>query len=138
MTNLIETSKELYGVKLAAKNIRIELKAAFPAIKFAVKSHRFAGGNSIDVEWENGPSVNEVQVITNKYKMGEFECMDDSYSYNITDFNTKYGSTKYMFTRRNHTADFLAKVANDNGLDINGEWNETNRINQIALETSCK
>ena len=59
--------------------MRKVLKIAFPGIKFSVKKR--SGGNSITIEWENGPTLKQVQAYTNDFKMGSFDGMTDMYSY---------------------------------------------------------
>jgi len=66
---------------LGAKNIRTELKRAFPGIKFTVRSRLFAGGDSIDIKWTLGPTSDEVKAIIGKYQKGSFDGMADSYEY---------------------------------------------------------
>jgi hypothetical protein len=54
--HLKQTGPDVYGsAKLAASNIRAELKKAFPGVKFSVRSETFSGGDSIDVKWMDGP-----------------------------------------------------------------------------------
>lgn len=65
----------------AAKNMRAELRAAFPRVKFAVRSKRFAGGDSINVSWTDGPPSAQVDAIVDKYADGDFDGMTDSYNY---------------------------------------------------------
>jgi hypothetical protein len=84
---------------LAAKNIRKELKVEFPKTKFKVRSSSFSMGNSIDVDWTNGPTNDSVDEIIKKYQYGNFNCMEDIYEYN-KDFNDQYGESKYIHGNR--------------------------------------
>jgi len=68
----------------AAKAIRKDLKQAFPDTKFKVTSCSFSMGDAVDVRWTNGPTVEEVDRITQKYQYGRFDGMTDSYSMNNT------------------------------------------------------
>jgi Large polyvalent protein associated domain 29 len=87
---------------LAAANIRRELKAAFPTIKFAIHSKSYSGGDSVDIRWELGPTSKEVEAITNKYQEGTFNGMIDLYECdNDRSWTAKYGSAKYVFAKRN-------------------------------------
>ena len=110
---------------LGAKNIRAELARAFPGIKFQVTSEGFAGGDSIHVKWENGPTEGEVNAITGKYSHGDFDGMTDSYNYNRGWWHGHFGGTKYLFTERN-TRDALDAVIRD----MSASWN------QESLESS--
>jgi hypothetical protein len=64
-----------------AKNIRRELRDAFPGVKFSVRSDSFSGGDSVDIRWSLGPSSGAVEKITAKYQQGSFNGMIDLYEY---------------------------------------------------------
>lgn len=81
-----------------ATAIREELKKEFPAVKFSVKSSNFAGGDSVRVHWENGPTTDEVEVFTRKYQYGRFDGMTDSYEYSNSIENLP--QSKYVSTSR--------------------------------------
>ena len=90
---------------LAAANIRRELKAAFPGIKFSVRSDSYSGGDSVDIRWELGPTSREVDAITNKYQEGSFDGMVDLYTYDSDDsWTRKHGGAQYVQTSRNCSA----------------------------------
>lgn len=88
------------GLQAAAKNIRIELKAAFPAIKFSVKSSRFSMGDSIDVSWTDGPMTAQVEAIIKKYAAGSFNGMEDIYEYASSAWTNAFGDAKYVHSQR--------------------------------------
>jgi cobaltochelatase CobS len=83
-----------------ARNIRRELKTAFPATKFSVVSDNYAGGNAIRINWELGPTVKQVDAITDKYSNGCFDGMTDSYNYNRSEFPRVFGGANYISTSR--------------------------------------
>lgn len=89
-----------YGQVIAAKNIRIELKYAFSGVKFSVRSESYAGGNSIDVSWTDGPNVKQVEKITGKYQGGHFDGMTDCYEYERSPWTEVFGEAKYIFCQR--------------------------------------
>lgn len=60
-----------------AKMIRKDLKAAFPGVKFSVRSHSYAGGASIDIRWTDGPTSTQVDAITGRYQGSAFDGMVD-------------------------------------------------------------
>ena len=80
----------------AAKNMRIELKAAFPAVKFSVKSRRASMMDAIDVSWIDGPTVDQVDEIIQRYRAGRFDGMDDSYNYERNAWRDAFGDAKYV------------------------------------------
>lgn len=57
--------------------IRRELKQVFPQVKFAVKSHRYAGGSSVDVRWTAGPLTAAVDAQLARYMTKGFDGMTD-------------------------------------------------------------
>lgn len=104
----------------AAKNIRIELKKAFPLIKFSVTTSKFAGGDSVRVGWTDGVTVNEVDTITNKYKGGDFDGSDDLYTYKDSAWMDAFGSAKYISTSREYSAEFVAETI----AEIGAMWHD--------------
>jgi hypothetical protein len=82
-----------------AKAIRKELKLAFPLVKFSVTSDRFAGGNSVHINWTNGPTSGQVQDLTWKYQYGNFNGMEDIYEY--TNSRNDIPQVKYVQWSRN-------------------------------------
>lgn len=98
----------------AAANMRTELAKAFPGIKFTVKSKSFSGGDSIDVDWEMGPTEKEVHAITNKYEDGHFDGMQDMYIHDASAFKKAVGRVlgdiKYCSGNRGYPAKDLITV----------------------------
>ena len=90
--------------KLAAKNIRKELKLAFPDSKFSVRK---AHHGSVNVAWWDGPTTKEVEAFTNKYKAGSFNGMEDIYETKISPWNTVFGGSEYIFCGRSYSLEFL-------------------------------
>jgi len=64
-----------------AKIIRDILKKSYPGIKFSVTSKSFAGGDSVRIDWEDGPTYSTIQAIGDQYQMGHFDGMTDCYEY---------------------------------------------------------
>jgi hypothetical protein len=95
--HLVSTGNALVD---AAKNIRIELKRAFPSVAFRVKSERYSGGDSIRVYWIDGPQTKQVEAITGKYQAGSFDGMTDSYNYSASAWSDAFGDAKYIFANR--------------------------------------
>jgi len=67
-----------------AKLLRAALKEAFPGIRFSVRSDKYAGGASIDVYWTDGPTPDQVEQVTARYRGADFDGMTDSMSYHDT------------------------------------------------------
>ena len=106
------------GRKVAAKNIRTELKASFPGIKFSVRGESFAGGDSIDVRWGDGPTVKEVDSIISKYQYGRFDGMQDMYVYGDSLWCKVFGDAKYVHGERKVSAENEMKVAKENNIKV--------------------
>jgi hypothetical protein len=93
--------------RLAAANLRKQLKKAFPGHKFSVK----VDGNSIDVRWDFGPTESSVQAITRNYVSGYFDGMTDSYTYSPDNtFGDVFGSVRYLFTHREFPGETLTTI----------------------------
>lgn len=88
----------------AAANLRKELSLTFPGVKFSVTSKSYAGGNSITVSWDFGPTSKEVDAVADKYQDGRFDGMTDSYDYDRSAFGAAVaevlGRAKYVSTSR--------------------------------------
>jgi hypothetical protein len=95
----------------AAKNIRIELAAAFPGIKFSIKSRRFSGGDAIDVRWTDGPTSRQVDEIIDRYEAGSFSGMDDLYTYSRSAWKEAFGDAKYVHSTRDYSDAVIASCA---------------------------
>ena len=94
--------------KTAAANMRDELRAAFAGVKFSVRVESYT---AINVCWNDGPTEAAVQAIVERYTIGTFDGMTDSYSYNRDEFNNIHGGVKYVFTCREYTAEFVRAAA---------------------------
>ncbi len=97
-----------------AKLVRKDLKAAFPGIKFSVRTDTYSMGASIDIHWQDGPTADEVQKVVARYEGSRFDGMTD-YKENVyqTDEQGRrvhYGSD-YIHTHRHYSAAFLEPVA---------------------------
>jgi len=98
--HLVPVSEKVDSLNAAAKNARIELKAAFPGVKFSVKTSRFSGGDSMTARWTDGPTSGQVDTIIGKYAAGRFNGQDDSYSYTADAWNAAFGDAKFVSTNR--------------------------------------
>lgn len=94
----------------ATKNMRIELKRAWPGIRFSIKSSRYTGGDSIRVRWTDGPTSKEVDSIVGKYKAGSFDGMTDCYEYDSTGWTRVFGDAQFVFTEREYSDALVAEA----------------------------
>ena len=72
------------SVTETAKILRGELKKHFPGVVFSVRSSSYSMGASIDMEWLDGPTKSEVEVITNEFEGSTFDGMTDMKSNRYT------------------------------------------------------
>ncbi len=101
-----------------AKLLRQELKRRFPATKFSVRSHVYAGGSSIDVGWTDGPTEQRVKSITAHYEGADFDGMIDLKTYRSAvphDGELVKMGADFIFTKRRLSAGFLTRVVAEVG-----------------------
>lgn len=80
-----------------AKNIRRDLKKHFPKIKFSVRK---GGYDDISVSWVNGPTTEQVKVITGKYKNKFLDDSLDFSNYSPSAWNKVFGGVGSLFLSR--------------------------------------
>lgn len=105
----VDTGDYRSSLTTAAKNVRIELKVAFPGVKFSVKTERYSGGDSISVGWIDGPTGKQVEAITKKYQGGSFNGMEDIYEYTDNPFVDLFGEAKYVFGERERSNELIQR-----------------------------
>jgi hypothetical protein len=121
------TTKTKSSHALTAQAIRKELKQHFPSIKFSVKSDSFAGGDSVYVEWYNGPTYDMVSSVVSKYQYGKFDGMFDIYEHSNS--RKDIPQVKYVQTQREITDDIMDMAFQD-GKSIFGDWETLSDRNQ--------
>lgn len=82
---------------LAAKNIRILLKSAFPATKFSVRKTDYG---VLRVSWTGGPEREPVEAITGRFKSGFYDVHSDYHDMAITPWMKVFGHAEYISTSR--------------------------------------
>ncbi len=109
---------EWHRGRIAAENIRRELKRHFPGEKFSVRSDY----SSVDIRWVDGPTTAEVEEFAKSHQMGNFDGMTDSYEYdNDRTFSDVFGGVRYVSCHRDDSlqgvTDAFAKRF-PNGLNV--------------------
>ncbi|MEQ4664151.1 LPD29 domain-containing protein [Providencia rettgeri] len=99
------TSNSDKKVKIVGKNIRAELKKNFPKTKFSVRKQYYS---SYHVNWTDGPTVEEVESIINKYETSRFDSYTDYHYSETSPFNVVYGGADYVFTHRDYSDEIIA------------------------------
>lgn len=93
------SGKYMTNSVLVAKHIRQDLANAFPGQKFSVRK---ADYSTINIEWKDGPTREEVEQIAGKH---ERNCTrdrwnDDLWDHNDTAFTSVFGGVDYIFYYR--------------------------------------
>ena len=93
------SGKYLTDAVLVAKHIRQDLTNAFPRQKFSVRK---ADYSTINIEWEDGPTREEVEQIAGKHqrKCTRDRWNDDLWDHNDTAFTSVFGGVDYIFYYR--------------------------------------
>lgn len=96
----LEQGDDRYSGKLAAKNIRKELKRAFPGVKFSVRKERYG---TVRIAWDDTrASVEAVEDLVRKYKGGHFDGMEDIYVHRKNAWATVFGGSDFVFCNGPH------------------------------------
>lgn len=88
---------ERHSGKLAAANIRVELRHAFPGVKFSV---RVLDHGSVHIRWTSGPTRQEVEAIASRYQGGHFDGMEDIYRSVRSPWCEVFGGADYVSCNR--------------------------------------
>lgn len=92
----------------AAKQIKATLTKAFPGIKFSVRSDSFAGGDSVDVHYTDGPTTDQVEKLIGQHQYGSFDGMIDLYEY--TNVRDDIPQAKYVHSQRSMSQDAMRQT----------------------------
>lgn len=96
-------TRERDALITAARNLRAQLKARWPGVKFTVTTKRYTGGSSLSVRWIDGPAVSLVDAIADRYQAGRFDGQTDCYDYSDSAWTRAFGEAKYVFTARDYS-----------------------------------
>lgn len=92
----------------ASAAIKEELKKLYPTIEFSVRSSNFANGNSVRIDWTDGPTYDQVDNITSKYQYGHFNGMEDIYE--NTNDRSDIPQAKYVSCTREMSEEIKEKI----------------------------
>lgn len=93
------SGKYMTDAVLVAKHIRQDLANAFPGQKFSVRK---ADYSTINIEWKDGPTREEVEQIAGKHQRNctRDRWNDDLWDYNDTAFTSVFGGVDYILYYR--------------------------------------
>lgn len=104
----VSENEDTTSGKLAAVNIRLELRRRFPNTKFRV--HRPKNG-IVNIAWLDGPTVHELEDdVSRKYETGRFDGVLDIASTNVQAFNIAFGGSRYIFSQRSHSDELIKQA----------------------------
>ena len=88
-----------------AKIIRNVLKDKFPGTKFSVKTHKYSGGSSIDVDYTDGPALTNVKEYIANFEGATFDGMQDLKEYHGSTFNGELVTfaNDFLFVNRHYS-----------------------------------
>lgn len=70
-------SKQYLSCAETAKLVRAALKESFPGVKFSVRSSVYSGGASINVNYVDGPTYDQVKAVVGMFEGSYFDGMTD-------------------------------------------------------------
>ena len=93
------SGKYMTDAVLVAKHIRQDLATSFPGHKFSVRKTDYS---TINIEWKDGPTREEVEQIAGKHQLNctRDRWNDDLWDYTDTAFTSVFGGVKYLFYYR--------------------------------------
>ncbi|PLZ01147.1 hypothetical protein CY652_17860 [Burkholderia sp. WAC0059] len=103
----LKQGDDVYSGRLAAANIRIELKRAFPGVKFSVRMTHYG---AVSVHWTDGPRQAEVEALCRRYKAGRFNSMEDIYEHAVQPWHHVFGGLEYLSVSREESAALVAQA----------------------------
>lgn len=113
--------KQLSQAALAAKQIRVILKKEFPGQKFSVTSENYSMGDSVRVNWIDGPKTDDVSPLIKHFQYGTFDGMTDSYE--NTNSRPDIPQTKWVQVGRSISDETSAKIQQEMGISDASAYN---------------
>lgn len=103
----LEQGDDRYSGTLAAKNLRKQLKAAFPGVTFSVRKRHYG---SVTIGWTDGPTAPEVEKIARPYQGGSFDGMEDLYTHSKSPWCETFGGADYISANRDYSDALLTRA----------------------------
>jgi hypothetical protein len=98
-----------------AKLVRAALKESFPGVKFSVRSSVYSGGASINVNYVDGPTYDQVKAVVSVFEGSYFDGMTDYKGLNYSSIDgqeVRFGADFIFVNRRFSVELFTDLVAN--------------------------
>jgi hypothetical protein len=95
-----------------AKLVRAALKEAFPGVKFSVRSSVYSGGASINVNYVDGPTYDQVKAVVGMFEGSYFDGMTDYKGSNYSSLDgqqVRFGAD-FIFVNRSFSVGLLTNL----------------------------
>jgi hypothetical protein len=115
----VEVSGSGYGSVSAtdtAKLVRHWLKTEFPGVKFSVTTDRYSMGAALNVDWTDGPTVQEVDAVVAPFVGEGFDGMTDGTTHNMAWLFPDCHAVRFA-SEIGHSAGTVVRDAGGNKLD---------------------
>jgi hypothetical protein len=111
-------SRRYLSVAETAALIRKALKESFPGVKFSVRSKSYSGGASINVDWTDGPTQQQVESVAKVFSGSYFDGMIDYQGslYHTLDGEPVSFVADFVFCNRDHSDEAIQQAITDAAL----------------------
>ena len=108
-------SKQYFSCAETAKLVRAALKESFPGVKFSVRSSVYSGGASINVNYVDGPSYDQVKRVVGMFEGSYFDGMTDykGSNYGSLDGQEVRFGADFIFVNRAFSVELLTSLVAD-------------------------
>lgn len=108
-------SKKYFSCADTAKLVRAALKESFPGVKFSVRSSVYSGGASININYVDGPSCDQVKAVVGMFEGSYFDGMTDYKGSNygsIDGEEVRFGAD-FIFVNRKFSVELFTTLVAD-------------------------
>lgn len=108
-------SKQYFSCAETAKLVRAALKESFPGVKFSVRSSVYSGGASINVNYVDGPSYDQVKRVVGMFEGSYFDGMTDykGSNYGSLDGQEVRFGADFIFVNRSFSVELFTSLVAD-------------------------
>jgi hypothetical protein len=109
------SNREYFSCANTAKLIRAALKESFPGVKFSVRSSVYAGGASININYVDGPTYDQVKAVAGMFEGSYFDGMQDykGSNYGSLDGQEIRFGADFVFVNRKFSVEVLTAAVQD-------------------------
>jgi len=117
-----------------ARLLRQALRAAFPDVRFRVRSKTYSGGASITISWIDGPVPAAVERIARRFEGAEFDGMHDLKTYHTSELDgrTVQFGADFVFCERSLSAGARRQVVAEIEARYGGTWSPNRNYGAVG------